>query len=185
VSWEKVRANDWVVGGLALLLVIVLAAFPWFTFPGATVTFSGTTLAYGVGGSLSATDQPDGWLGILAAIALVAVATDLALERLSPDTQVPAIRGSRAITRFVLVGAAAVLLALKFLFHITSAGNLGFGFWAAIVLMIALVFLARESRAVEITTRKREAEMSGPAHAPPPKPAREHAGGAESPGPEG
>ena len=184
MSLEKIRTNDWVVGALALLLLVDVAALPWFTFPGATVTFSGTTLAYGVGGSLSATDQPDGWLGILAAIALVAVATDIALERLSPDTNVPAIRGSRAITRFVLVTAAALLLALKFLFHITSAGNLGFGFWAALVLMPVLVFFAKEGRAAEIATRRREAELSGPAHAPPRKPAREHGGGAESPDPQ-
>jgi hypothetical protein len=178
VSLEKIRANDWVVGGLALLAVIDLAAFPWFSFPGASITFSGTTLAYGVGGPLAATDQPDGWLGILAAIALLAVATDLALKHISPDTNVPAIRGSRTLTHLVLVIAAAVLLALKFLLHITSAGNLGFGFWAALVLMTALVFFTREAHSAALIKRRREAELSGPAHAPPREPAGEHAAGA-------
>jgi hypothetical protein len=78
-------------------------------------------------------------LGILAAIAVIALIADLAIERLSPQTALPNIGGSRTTTRFVLAGVAAGLLFLKFLFHINHFSDLGFGFWAALVLTAGLV----------------------------------------------
>ena len=55
---------------------------------------------------LKATEAPDGWLGVLAVIACLAVIADLALEHLSPRTAVPAV-GSLDNTRFILAAAAA------------------------------------------------------------------------------
>ena len=126
--------------------------FAWFSLPGASVTIRGTTLAFG-GGALTATDSPDGWLGVLAVISLLALVADLALERLSPQTQVPVIGGARTTTRFVLACAAAGLIALKFLFHLGTFSNLGFGFWFGALLAGALVYYARQARDVDALVR--------------------------------
>jgi hypothetical protein len=113
VNVNNVSRDDWLLGGVALLLVIDLLFLPWFSIPGF---------------SLSATSAPDGWLGILAMLAALAVLVDLAVERMSPQTHVPSIGGSRESTRFALAVAAAALLALKFLFHIHFS-LFGFGFY--------------------------------------------------------
>jgi hypothetical protein len=143
VNLDNVRRDDWIVAGLALLLALDLLILPWFSF-GATVTIGSTSVSFG--GSLTATDAPDGWLGVLGVLAAVLVIVDLAVERLSPQTEVPAISGSRTMTRMVLAGAAALFLGLKFLFHINHFSNLGFGFWAALVLAVALVYFALQAR---------------------------------------
>jgi hypothetical protein len=89
----------------------------------------------------TATDIPHGWLGVLAVLSTVGLIADLAIERFSPGTALPNIGGSRTETRFVLACAAALFVVLKFLFHIHFS-YFGFGFWAAAVLTIALVYFA-------------------------------------------
>jgi hypothetical protein len=132
---ENISRDDWVVGGLALLLAIDLLFLPWFDV-------SGTVFGVTVSASSTATGAPDGWLGILGMLAAIAVVADLAIERLSPATALPNIGGSRAQTRLVLAGLATLFLALKFLFHINHFSDLGFGFWAAVVIDGGLVFSA-------------------------------------------
>jgi hypothetical protein len=134
---ENVSRDDWILGGIALLLAIDLLFLPWFD-----ITASAGPISISV--TSTASGSPDGWLGVLAVIADVAVIVDLALERLSPQTQVPAIGGSRTSTRFALAAATAVLVALKFLFHIHFS-LFGFGFWAAVVLTVALVYFAYQA----------------------------------------
>jgi hypothetical protein len=121
---DALSREDWIVGGLALLLAIDLLFLPWFSFY--IVSFSGT-------------DAPDGWAGILAVLASLAIVGDLLIERLSPQTTLPNFGGSRTATRFRLAVAAAVFVALKFIFNIHFS-YFGFGFWAAVVLTVALVF---------------------------------------------
>jgi hypothetical protein len=126
--------DDWIVGGLALLLVIDLLFLPWFTV-------SANIGIVSVSASSTATGAPDGWLGVLAVIAAIALLVDLVVERLSPQTQMPMFGGSRSQTRLVLAGITAVFVLLKFLFHIHFS-YFGFGFWAAVVLTAGLVFSA-------------------------------------------
>jgi hypothetical protein len=135
VKTDAIGREDWMFGGVGLLLVIDLLFLPWFHFSIGPYS-----------SSLSATDAPDGWLGILAVLATVAAVADLGIERLSPQTTLPMIRGSRAMTRLTLTGLAALFVALKFLFHIHFS-LFGFGFWVAVVLTAAFVFLARRSNA--------------------------------------
>jgi hypothetical protein len=132
MSLDNVSRDDWIVGGLALLLIIDLLFLPWFTFSAGIGSFS-------VSVSSTATGAPDGWLGVLAVIAAIALLVDLAVERLSPQTTMPMIGGSRSSTRLVLTGITAAFVLLKFLFHIHFS-LFGFGFWAAVVLTVALVF---------------------------------------------
>lgn len=133
MNLEAVSRDDWILGGVALLLVIDLVFLPWFS-----ITLGPFSA------SLTATDGPDGWLGGLAVLACVALIADLAVERLSPRTQFPSINDSRTQTRFVLACAAAVFVALKFLFHIHFS-LFGFGFWAAVILTAGLVYAARQA----------------------------------------
>jgi hypothetical protein len=130
VNVDNVSREDWILGGLALLLVIDLLFLPWFSI---------------LGFSLTSTDAPDGWLGDLAVLASVVLIIDLAVDRLSPQTTLPAINGSRTQTRFVEACVAALFVALKFLFHIHFS-LFGFGFWAALVLTVALVYFALQAR---------------------------------------
>jgi hypothetical protein len=131
---DKVSTDDWIIGGSALLLIIDLVALPWFSIGGGTV--AGIPIpSY----DLTATDGPDGWLGVLAVITAIVLIADLLVERFSPQTTLPMIGGSRTQTRFVLACVTALFVALKFLFHIHFS-LFGFGFWAAIVLTAILVF---------------------------------------------
>ena len=85
---DALSKDDYIVGGLALLLVIDLLFLPWFS--------------YRASFSLSATGAPDGWLGILAMFTAILVIADLLIERLAPQTTLPTFGGSRAATRFRL-----------------------------------------------------------------------------------
>jgi hypothetical protein len=134
VNVDNVSRDDWILGGLALLLAIGLLAFPWFDI--SVGPFST---------SFSATSTPDGWLGILAFIAALAVIVDLAIERFSPQTTLPSIGGGRPHTRFILAAIAAVFVALKFLFHI-HFGLFGWGFYVDVILTVALVYVAMQAR---------------------------------------
>ena len=135
MNLANVSRDDWILSGVALLLVIDLLFLPWFSVSVGPVSLS-----------VSATGAPDSWLGILAVLVTIALIADLAIERLSPGTALPNIRGSRTETRFVLAAVTAFLLALKFLFQINHFGDLGFGFWAALVLTAALVYFAMQAR---------------------------------------
>ncbi len=144
MSTENVRREDWVVGGLALVLVFVLLELPWYTIGGGTV--SGISLP-----SISnpATGSPAAFLGVLAVLGILAVLFDVVFEHLSPDTDLPAIDGNRSHTRFILASVAFGLLALKFLLHLTEFGHLGVGFWLGIVLSGVLVLVTLKARREE------------------------------------
>jgi hypothetical protein len=142
LNTDNIRRDDWILAGLALLLVIALVALPWFSIGGNSVAGFAIPSV-----DLHATDAPDGWLGILALISCLALIADLAVERLAPQTQVPAIGGSREMTRFVLAAAAGGFIALKFLFHIGNTFKyLGFGFPVLVVVAAALVYFAMQAR---------------------------------------
>jgi hypothetical protein len=130
----KLSRDDWLLAGLAFLLVIDLLFVPWFDYNFGFGPFTRSV-------TLTATDTPDGWLGVLAVLATLAVIADLALERLG-ITELPAIGGSRPGTRLTLVSVAALFLALKFIIH-AHFSLFGFGFWAAVVLAAVLVVFAR------------------------------------------
>jgi hypothetical protein len=145
VKLENLRREDWLVGGVAVVLLFDLLVFAWLSLSTESLTIRGQTVSFG-GGSLTATDSPDGWLGLFAVVALLALLADLALERFSPETHVPVIGASRAHTRYVLGILAGTFLALKFLLHLGQFSNLGFGFWFGAVLAAVLIRLARDAR---------------------------------------
>jgi hypothetical protein len=126
---DALSRDDWIVAGLAVVLVITLLFLPWFSY--SVGPFSATT---------SATGSFDGWTALLAVLALVALLADLLIERFSPQTTLPNLGGSRVATRFRLALVAAAFLALKFILHIHFS-YFGFGFWLAVVLTVALVLV--------------------------------------------
>jgi hypothetical protein len=155
---ERVSPEDWIIAGVAALVVLDLLLLPWFSF-GATISVGSATVA--IGGSLTAVDAPDAWLGVLGVMSCAFLVADLGFERLSPQTRLPTIAADRVATRFVLACVAAVLLTLKFLFHLGRFGELGLGFWMAMLLVAALVALTR---------RACDAQAAGPAPAAEPTP---------------
>ena len=140
---ERFSREDWVLLILGVVLVLDLLVLPWFSF-GATINVGSATVS--IGGSLTAVDAPDAWLGVLALLSCAFMVADLGFERLSPETRVPSIASDRETTRYVLACVAAGLIALKFLFHIGRFGELALGFWLAVLLVGALVALTRRSR---------------------------------------
>ncbi len=137
MTLDNVKRDDWMLAGVALLLVIDLLFLAWFDVSVGPISVTST-----------ATGAPDGWLGVLAVLAALALIADLAVERLAPATRLPALAGSRAMTRLALAGTAALFVALKFLFHVHFS-LFGFGFWAAVVLTIGLVAVAVRAREAE------------------------------------
>lgn len=134
---ENVTRDDWVLGGVALLLVIDLLFLPWFDL--------------GFGFTSTATGAPDGLFGVIAVLAGLALIADLGVERLSPETHLPALRGSRSTTRLAMAGIAALFVALKFIWHVHFS-LFGFGFWGGVLLTGALIWLALQARG-EVTGR--------------------------------
>jgi hypothetical protein len=134
VKFDSVSRDDWILAGVALLLVIDLLFLPWFSI--SLGPFSAT---------LTATDAPDGAFGILAVLSAVVLIADLAVERLSPGTTLPNIGGSRTQTRFVLACVTALFVLLKFVFNIHFS-DFGFGFYLGIILTAGLVWVAFQTR---------------------------------------
>jgi uncharacterized membrane protein YgcG len=174
VNLDNVTRDDWIVGGLAIVLAISLLVLPWFDISVSVGAFSASA-------TYSATSAPDGWLGILAFIAALAVAADLAIERLSPQTTVPSIGGSRTQTRFILSLICAAFVALKFLFHIHFS-LFGWGFYVVVILTAALVYFAWQAttgQPVGVSApSRRAAAPSSPAPPPPAGSAGTTGGGA-------
>jgi hypothetical protein len=160
VKPENVHRDDWILAGLALLLVLDLLLLAWFSF---SASFSLGRTSVTVGGSLTATDSPDGWLGVLAVIAGILLVLDVLVEQVSPQTAVPAIGGSRTATRLVLALAAGLFMALKFLFHLGHFSNLGIGFWVGAVIVIALIYFAFRSRTATLAAPHRTTGAAGSA----------------------
>jgi hypothetical protein len=133
VNFNEFKRDDWIVAGVALLLLIDLLFLPWFSISVGPFSFTTT-----------ATGSLDGWTAILAVLACLLIIIDIAVERLSPATTVPTIGSGRTHTRFVLAAIAAGFVALKFVLHIHFHW-FGFGFYAGIVLAIALVLVARRA----------------------------------------
>jgi hypothetical protein len=140
---ERLSGEDWIIIGVAAVLVLDLLVLPWFSF-GATITVGSATLS--IGGSATAVDAPDAWLGVLALMATAFLIADLAAERLSPLTRLPTVAGDRITGRYALACTTAGLLALKFVLHLGRFGELALGCWTAMLLVAALVVLTRRAR---------------------------------------
>ena len=133
----KLSRDDWIMGGLAGLLAIDLLFLPWWS---ANRGFGAFSI------SSTATGFPSGWLGVLGLLATLALIADLAFDRFG-DAKLPEVGGSRQSTRLLLAEAAALCLALKFLFHVSFTSTYwDVGFWVAVVLTVALVMMATRVR---------------------------------------
>jgi hypothetical protein len=143
-SFETVSRDEWIVAGLGVLLALDLLFLPWQEY---TVTAGAQSVSI----SNTATGPPSGWLGVLALLAVVALLVDIAIERLSPHTQVPVIGRGRANTRYVLAVVAVALLAFKLLLNFGSAG--GLGFLGVLVFGGALVWVSQRLHELETARR--------------------------------
>lgn len=158
LALERVSPQDWVLASVAVALIFALLVLPWFSF-GATINVGSATVS--IGGSLTAVDAPDAWLGVLALLASAFVVADLGFERLSPQTRLPSIASDRETTRFALACVAAALIGLKFLMHLGRFGELALGFWLAVLLVGTLVALTRRGRQAAIAPPPPAGEPAG------------------------
>ena len=157
---ERLTREDWIIAGVAALLVVDLLALPWFSF-GATINVGSDSVS--IGGSLTAVDALDAWLGVLAVLCSAFLITDLAFERLLPETRLPSIASDRETTRYILACVAAGLIGLKFVLHLGRFGELALGFWMGLLLVAGLVGLTRRAR----QTTSAAAPLAGSPSAPP------------------
>jgi hypothetical protein len=132
---QFVTRDDWIVGGLALLLLICVLALPWYS-----VTVGAGPFV--VSENRPAVQAPYAWPAILAALALVVLLVDVGLHRAMPELEITAIGNRRRTLRFVLAIVASAFLLLKFLLH---AGNLGWGFVLAVIVAVALIYTSLQT----------------------------------------
>lgn len=148
--------GEQITGVAGILLLIGIFAFPWYHVGVPGVTVAGTT--YG-GGSYDGNvlQGPGSFFSYLAMIVLIALLAEIAISRFT-TAKLPDLPISWAA--FEVCGAVAVLalLVIKILFHI---GNFGWGFYANLVLAIALVYGA--------TGLLRRQPHEAPAHATAPQ----------------
>ena len=150
-SLSQFSRGEQITGAAGILLLIGIFAFPWYHIGFAGVTFAGTT--YG-GGSYDGNvlQGPGSFFSYLAMIVLIALLAEIVVSRFT-TVKLPELPISWAATE--LSGAVAVLalLVIKILFHI---GNFGWGFYADMVLAVALTYGA---------TGLARGHATGPAHA--------------------
>jgi hypothetical protein len=135
VELDRVNRDDWILAALALLLAFDLLFLPWldYTVPLAIKGFS-------ISITSTATGSPNGWFGILAVIAALALAGDLAVERLW-DRRLPLIGGPRRLARLVLACATGALVVLKLLLF-RHDSLYGYGLFVGLLLAAGLVVAA-------------------------------------------
>jgi len=160
---ERLSREDWMLAGVAAVLAIDLLLLPWFSF-GATINVGSAIVS--IGGSLTAVDAPDAWLGVLAVLSCAFLIADLGFERLSPETRLPSLAADRETTRYILACAAAGLIVLKFLFHIGRFGELALGFWLGLLLVGGLVAMTRRARRPAPTAGAAPAAPAAPESGP-------------------
>ena len=154
MNLDNVSREEWIVGGLALLIALAILVFPWYHVSVSVGAFSASA-------DRAAASSPYAIWGILALLTSLALVADYAIEKLSPQTQLPAIGGSRAMTRLAIVGATGVLLVIKFLAHI---GDFGWGFFLILVAFGVLAYFSY------MQTMATPAGAPGPVASPPPPP---------------
>jgi hypothetical protein len=129
--------DDWVVAGLAVVLLLDLLLFPWFSV-------SVSAGAFSVSESFTAISSPDGWAAVIAVLILLVLLADLAVQRFAPSTSVPAIGNDRRSTRFALAVGAVVFVAIKFILHVHFS-FFGWGFYFAVILSAALIYASLQA----------------------------------------
>lgn len=136
MNLESVSREEWTFGGLAVLLIIDLVALPWYS-----ASFGAFSA------SVTGTDSPDSFAGVIALLGAIALVAWLLVTRLAPQVQLPTVGGSAATTKLVLVAIAAGFTVLKLLLQIGHLGDWDFGFWAGLVLAGGLVWFGLQGRA--------------------------------------
>jgi hypothetical protein len=125
MDFSKLSREDWMVGGGGILLVLDLLFLSWISVS-----------VDGFSASSTGTGSPDGIFGVLALLLALVVVIDLALERFSPQTQLPTTPLGRSTTRLAALGLAALFLVIKFLDY---TSHLSIGFFLAVILIIVAI----------------------------------------------
>jgi hypothetical protein len=141
--------SERITGVAGILLLIGLFAFPWYHVGVAAVTIAGQTYG-GASYNGNALSGPGSFFSVVALIVLIALLAELAISRFT-TAELPKLPISWGAAELYSAAAVLVLLVIKILFHI---GNFGWGFYADMVLAIALIYGAvglRRSNAARAT----------------------------------
>jgi hypothetical protein len=126
---EKITA----VAGIVLL--VGMFAFPWYHVGVPSITVGGHTFG-GASFNSNVLKGPGSFFSIVALLVLIALLAEFVLSRLGA-VQLPAIPVSWASAEFYGALAVLALLVIKILFHV---GNFGWGFYADLILAVALAY---------------------------------------------
>ena len=148
MSRPSLGRSEAILAVLAALLIFALLDFAWFDFSYTPVVRGQAVPGLGrpiyPTATATATQSPDGLLGVLAIAAALALLIDLGLEWRWPEIEPPYARWSRGRARTFLAGVIAAILAVKFLLHVDFTGYQSFswGFYADAAIAGALLAVA-------------------------------------------
>jgi hypothetical protein len=134
-SLQRFSLPEKITAVAGILLLIGIFAFPWYHVGVPSVTVGGQTFG---GGSYNgnALQGPGSFFGVVALIVLIALLAEFFVRRLT-SVQLPTIPVSWASAEFYGAVAVLALLVIKLLFHVS---NLGWGFYANLILAVAVAY---------------------------------------------
>ncbi|HEY1775664.1 MAG TPA: hypothetical protein VGG41_05830 [Solirubrobacteraceae bacterium] len=122
---RKLSVDDWLVGGVGIVLLVGLLLFPWIS-----------TYPFAFHYTAPATDGPGAGWAVVAAIILFWVIVELGLARFSSQFVLMIGERSRERNRGIAVALIVVLMIIRLLWH---TGDWGWGRYVDLVLL-AIVF---------------------------------------------
>jgi hypothetical protein len=132
---SKLSRSERITGVAGILLFIGIITFPWYHVGFAGLSIGSASIP-GVSFDYTALQATAGFAGVLALIVLIALLAELVISRFTTVAR-PELPVAWAVAELYSAVAVLTLLVVKFLFHI---GNFGWGFYADMVLAIALVY---------------------------------------------
>ncbi len=132
---QRFTLPEKITAAAGIVLLIGMFAFPWYHVGIASITVGGHTFG-GESFNSNVLKGPGSFFSIVALIVLIALLAEFFVRRLS-SVQLPEIPIAWAAAEFFGALAVLALLVIKILFHI---GDFGWGFYAVLVLAVAMAY---------------------------------------------
>ncbi len=132
---QRFSVPEKITAAAGILLLIGMFAFPWYHIGLPSFTAGGQTFG-GESFSSNVLKGPGSFFSIVALIVAIALLAEFFVRRLTA-VQLPEIPVAWNVAEFFAALAVLALLVIKVLFHI---GNFGWGFYADLILAVALAY---------------------------------------------
>jgi hypothetical protein len=132
---QRFTLPEKITAAAGIVLLIGMFAFPWYHVGIASITVGGHTFG-GESFNSNVLKGPGSFFSIVALIVLIALLAEFFVRRLS-SVQLPEIPIAWGAAEFFGALAVLALLVIKILFHI---GDFGWGFYAVLVLAVAMAY---------------------------------------------